>query len=132
MKKSSIMIGIGILIVLVIGVSMVFNPWSKASSATFGSPINTEVAKEVSLEDLFADVAYFEGKNVVVTGIAGQICQASGCWVVLKEGSKQIFIQFYDFTYRPAINTPITVQGTVIIQNGVPYIAASGLEVKKE
>jgi hypothetical protein len=72
---------------------------------------------------------------LVITGITileaktGLICQASGCWVMLTDGTNQLLAQFYSFTVRPPKGSSLRVQGVLKTQNKVPYLATEGLEI---
>lgn len=95
----------------------------------YGAPIDLKKGQQVTLAQIFASPAAYEGKNVVIEGQAGQICQTSGCWVMLTDGSNQLFVQFYTFTVRPPKGATLRVQGVIKSQNKVPYLAGEGLEI---
>ncbi|UNC93678.1 DUF4920 domain-containing protein [Candidatus Contubernalis alkaliaceticus] len=95
----------------------------------YGQPIDSESGQLVEIESLFADTQNYQGKNVIVEAKVVQVCQASGCWIIVSEGAEQLFVQFYDFTVTMSAGTPIRVQGEIRIRNQVPYLAGQGLEV---
>jgi len=95
---------------------------------TFGSAIDPKKGETVELAKVFANAKAYEGKNIIIRGETGIVCQSAGCWVMLKDGANQILVQFYTFTARPSVGTKIRVQGILKLQNNVPYLAAEGLE----
>lgn len=97
----------------------------------YGAPIDLKKGQQVTLAQIFVDPAAYEGKNVVIEGQAGQICQTSGCWVMLTDGGNQLFVQFYTFTVRPPKGARLRVQGVLKSQNKVPYLAGEGLEIMR-
>jgi len=95
----------------------------------FGAPIDAKKGSAVTLNQIFTNPADYEGKNVILEGQAGQICQTSGCWVMLTDGTNQLFVQFYSFTVRPPKGSTLRVQGVLKTQNKVPFLAGEGLEI---
>jgi len=95
----------------------------------FGAAIDATKGSAATLSEIFANPDGFEGKNVILKGQAGQICQASGCWVMLTDGTNQLFVQFYSFTVRPPKGSTLRVQGVLKTQNKVPFLAGEGLEI---
>ncbi|KAF0155372.1 MAG: hypothetical protein FD159_2199 [Syntrophaceae bacterium] len=95
----------------------------------FGAPIDAKKGSAVTLNQIFINPAGYEGKNVIVESQAGQVCQTSGCWVMLTDGMNQLFVQFYSFTVRPPKGSTLRVQGVLKLQNKVPFLAGEGLEI---
>lgn len=83
----------------------------------------------VGLEAVFSDLPSYLGQTIIVEGKTGQVCEASGCWLIITDGSNQLFVQFYTFTVRPPTGSTVRVQGTLLTQNNVPYLAGEGLEI---
>ena len=78
------------------------------------------------------DSNQYVGKEVIVEGKTGQVCQASGCWLLLTDSdNNQLYVQFYDFTVRLGTGIKLRVQGELCTQNKVPYLVADGPEVVK-
>ena len=102
---------------------------SSSPGKTFGSPIDEKKGTFVTLAQIYADPAKYEGNNIILEAEAGLICQASGCWVMLTDGSHQILAQFFSFTVRPPKGSILRVQGVLKTQNQVPYLATEGLEI---
>jgi hypothetical protein len=115
-----------------LGIALAAPDSSWAGGKLYGSPIDKARGQAVEIDSLYADSAKYVGKNVIVEGKAGQVCQASGCWLMLTDGgSNQLYVQFYDFTVRMGTGTRLRVQGELRTQNKVPYLVAEGLEVVK-
>lgn len=96
---------------------------------SYGTPIDGNKGSAATLAQIFANPSAFEEKNVILEGQAGQICQTSGCWVMLTDGTHQLFVQFYSFTVRPPKGSTLRVQGVLKTQNKVPFLAGEGLEI---
>lgn len=101
----------------------------QSQGQTYGAAIDEKKGQVVTMKEIFSDISKYDGKNVIIKGTTGAICQTSGCWLMLIDGEHQLFVQFYDFTVRPRIGTPIRAQGTLKTQNKVPFLAAAGLEI---
>ena len=95
----------------------------------YGAPIDEKKGTVVTLAQIFADPAKYEEKNIILEAKTGLICQASGCWVMLTDGTNQLLAQFYSFTVRPPKGSNLRVQGVLKSQNKVPYLATEGLEI---
>ena len=105
---------------------------SYASPKVYGNPIDKAKGQTVEIAKIFSDSNQYVGKKVIVEGKAGQVCQTSGCWLLLTDGdNNQLYVQFYDFTVRLGTGTKLMVQGELRTQNKVPYLVADGLEVVK-
>lgn len=102
---------------------------TKSEGKTFGAAIDPKKGETVELAKVFANPKSYEGKNVIIRGETGMICRTSGCWLMLKDGSNQLLVQFYTFTVRPSVGSKIRTQGILKLQNEVPYLAAEGLEI---
>ncbi len=98
-------------------------------SAKYGAPIDSAGVDTVELASLFANTQAYVGRKVIVEAQAGQVCQTSGCWIMVTDGANQLFVQFYDFTVKLRPGTRVRVQGEVRIQNNAPYLVGQGLEV---
>ncbi|NPV53229.1 MAG: hypothetical protein HPY71_06875 [Firmicutes bacterium] len=98
-------------------------------SSKYGAPIDTTKAQIVELASLFANTQAYTGKKVIVDGQAGQVCQASGCWITVTDGANQLFVQFYDFTVKLKPGIRVRVQGEVRTQNNAPYLVGQGVEI---
>lgn len=102
---------------------------SSSTGKTFGSPIDEKKGTVVELAQIFADPQKHTGKNIILQAQAGLICQTSGCWVMITDGTHQLLAQFYSFTVRPPKGSTLRVQGVLKSQNNVPFLAAEGLEI---
>ena len=98
---------------------------------SYGAPIDPTKGSVVELRTVFARTAEYLGKNVIVEGTTGQVCQTSGCWLTLGDGTHQLFIQFYTFTAQLPVGSDIRVQGVLRSRNQIPYLAGEGLEIRK-
>jgi len=101
--------------------------YSKEKS--YGAIIDTKKGTIAELNKIMVSPVAYEGKNVIVQGKTGQICQTSGCWVLITDGTSELFVQFYTFTIRPSKGSTVRVQGVLKFRNKVPYLAAEGLEI---
>ena len=97
---------------------------------TFGKPIDEKKGTAVELKVLFANLAQYEGKNVIVEGKAVQVCQTSGCWLIVSDGANQLFAQFFDFTVKMPAGGKVRLQGEVRKRNGAPYLVGTGVELQ--
>ncbi len=98
----------------------------------YGAPIDLKKGQQVTLAQIFADPASYQEKNIILEAKTGLICQASGCWVMLTDGTNKLLAQFYTFTVRPPKGSIIRVQGVLKAQNQVPYLATEGLEIIRQ
>ena len=120
--RSTVVIG-AMIVLLLTGVSC------QSKSHVFGAPIDEKKGALVDMQKIFSHTDEYVGKNVIVQGATGQICLAAGCWLMLTDGSNQLFVQFYNFTARPPVRSAVRVQGVLKLQNRVPFIAAEGMEI---
>lgn len=133
-KKALLLFSLAVLAAAAAGYFILRPAGAKATvkaSSGYGQPLDAQKGRVTELAKIFADPAGYKGKNVIVEGKAGQVCQASGCWLILTDGANQLFVQFYDFTVNLRPGTRIRVQGEIGLQNGAPFLAGSGLEVVK-
>jgi len=100
-----------------------------AESKTYGAAVDLKKAEKVELAAVFAKPQSYEGRKIIIQGTTGLVCQSAGCWLMLKDGSNQIMVQFFTFTVRPPVGSKIRAQGVLKLQNGVPYLVAEGLDV---
>ncbi len=98
----------------------------------YGAPIDLKKGQQVTLAQIFAAPASYQEKNIILEAKTGLICQASGCWVMLTDGTNKLLAQFYTFTVRPPKGSIIRVQGVLKAQNQVPYLATEGLEIIRQ
>jgi hypothetical protein len=129
MSKKSILVFS--LVVAAVAAALFFTqtPQGVAKGQVYGKPLDAKSAQTVALPALFAKTAEFVEKKVIVEGEIGQVCQTSGCWITLTDGTNQLFVQFYDFTVRIKPGTKVRASGQIRVRNRAPYLAASGLEV---
>lgn len=128
MKINKIIIGcvaLGIIALTIILSNNIF----KSGNDTYGSAINTKQGITAEFDEIFNDISAYEGKNIILEGKVGQVCKSSGCWIILTNGEKQLYIEFYTFTANFSVGTKVRVQGTLKLQNMVPYLVADGLEI---
>lgn len=124
--------GLSIIVVLGVVAGFMFSQRPvTASRKSFGTPIDTMRGMNVKITELFSQTDDYVGKNIILEGKVGMVCQSSGCWLFITDGTNQMMVQFYDFTVRIAPQTPIRVQGEVRLRNNTPYLAGQGLEVLK-
>jgi len=103
----------------------------RSESNIYGKPIDLKKGQQVTLAQIFAEPGKYEEKNIILEAKTGLICQASGCWVMLTDGTNQLLAQFYTFTVRPPKGSAIRVQGVLKTQNKVPYLATESLEIMR-
>jgi hypothetical protein len=109
--------------------SLVQTPQASGKDRVYGKPLDAQAAQAVALPALFAKTGEYAEKRVIVEGQIGQVCQTSGCWITITDGTNQLFVQFYDFTVRLKPGTKVKASGQIRVRNRAPYLAASGLEV---
>ena len=74
---------------------MVVPPVSHASGKVYGNPIDKAKGRTVEIAKIFSDSNQYVGKEVIVEGKAGQVCQTSGCWLLLTDSdNNQLYVQF--------------------------------------
>lgn len=127
-KKTLVSLSIVGLIVLLLGGFLLVKGSGKGSTQ---GTIDPAKAKTVKLASIFADTKSLEGSNVIVEGTAVQVCQTSGCWITMTDGTNQLFVQFYDFTVKFKPGSRVRVQGEVRIQNNAPYLVGQGVQAIK-
>ena len=109
--------------------TLVQAPTAGGKERFYGKPLEEKAGQAVALPELFARTGEFVEKKVIVEGQIGQVCQTSGCWITITDGTNQLFVQFYDFTVRLKPGTKVRASGQVRMRNRAPYLAAQGLEV---
>ncbi|MEM7646469.1 MAG: DUF4920 domain-containing protein [Pseudomonadota bacterium] len=85
---------------------------AKADQTKFGGTIGSgEVVKLAKVMDNYSS---FSGKPVVFEGTPKKVCKKSGCWMVVKDGDKEVRTLFKDYGFFvPAdiLGKKIRVQG---------------------
>jgi hypothetical protein len=65
--------------------------------AVFGlQPLESSPTK---VSDILGNAEKFEGKEVLVEGITGPVCQNRGCWMYVAEGGSKIRVNFKDYAF---------------------------------
>lgn len=80
----------------------------------FGGKITT--TKVEKLNDIVTDFKKFEGKTVSFEAVPKKVCKKSGCWMVLKDGNKEVRTLFKDYGFFvPAdiVGKKVRVQGVM-------------------
>ncbi|MGE5507167.1 MAG: DUF4920 domain-containing protein [Chitinophagales bacterium] len=95
----------------------------------FGKPIDPKTGAAVELKTVMAGWSQYEGKSIIVEGKAAQVCQASGCWLILTDGANQLYVQFFDFTVKLPVGAKLRLQGELRKKNNAPYLVGTGVEV---
>lgn len=127
-RKTLLLLSVAVVVVLIAAAFLVLKGSGKGRSYGTVDPANAQTVKMTSI---FADPQSLQGKTVIVEGTAVQVCQTSGCWITMSDGTNQLFVQFYDFTVRFRPGSRVRVQGQVRIQNNAPYIVGQGVQVVK-
>uniref|UniRef100_A0A7C1JK98 DUF4920 domain-containing protein n=1 Tax=Ammonifex degensii TaxID=42838 RepID=A0A7C1JK98_9THEO len=130
MSRKALLLLSGITVALLV-LAVLFMARESGGRSKYGIPIDNTTAETVELSSLLANAQAYIGKQVIVSGLAGQVCQTSGCWITVTDGANQLFVQFYDFTVKLKPGTRVRVLGKVRIQNNVPYLVGQGLEMVK-
>ena len=66
------------------------NGWGKELTGT----------SEVSLKKALSDKNYLNsGKILTVTGVALKVCKKKGCWMIIKDGDKEVRVTFKDYGF---------------------------------
>ena len=66
--------------------------------------------------DILTDGQTFEGKEVMVEGITGSVCENRGCWMYVEDGSSRIRVTFKDYGFfvpKDAQGKRVRVRGSV-------------------
>lgn len=126
-KKTLLWLSLGFILVLGLAAFVMLRP---SGNQAYGAAIDRTKGLEVQFEKLFSDTSSYLEKDVIVEAKVVQVCQTSGCWLILSDGANQLFVQFYDFTLtKMSPGTRIRVQGQLRLQNGAPYMVGRGLEI---
>ncbi len=125
LKKTLLLISAAVLILF----AVIYLTGCSTGQKNYGQPIDSGLGQSVEIDSILADTENYLGENVVVEAKVVQVCESSGCWIIVSDGKNRLFVQFYDFTVVLSQGTPIRVQGEIRIQNQVPYLAGQGLEV---
>lgn len=89
---------------------------SSAGWDTFGAPIVAEAAKDVTVQELVASPADFDGKAVLLHGTkVDSVCKAKGCWMLMKDGESAVRITFKDYGFF----VPTDCEGRDVVLEGV-------------
>jgi hypothetical protein len=125
-KKAILWLSLGT-IAVICAAFFVFKP--VATARAYGSPIDYAKGIEVPFEKVFSNTENYVEKEIIVEGKVAQVCQTSGCWLILTDGANQLLVQFFDFTVKIKPGTNAKVQGQLRVQNGAPYLPGRGLEI---
>jgi hypothetical protein len=68
-----------------------------ADAGKFGAPLGT--SPKVALADLVKNADAWAGKTVKTEGTVSSVCQAKGCWMVLKSGEHSVRVTFKDYGF---------------------------------
>lgn len=128
-KKNIIAFSLMVVAVAVV-LAVTMTPPAGGKGRIYGKPMDPQSAPMVAIAALFAKTGEYVEKQVTLEGQIGQVCQTSGCWITLTDGTNQLFVQFYDFTVRIKPGTKVKASGQVRVRNRAPYLAAIGLEVQ--
>ncbi|MCB0379323.1 MAG: DUF4920 domain-containing protein [Bdellovibrionales bacterium] len=67
------------------------------NAKTFGGHITTRT--HVTLADAMNRHEQLKGEPIAITGQVEKVCQSSGCWMVIKDGDKQVRTMFKDYGF---------------------------------
>lgn len=64
---------------------------------TFGEA--PTLRETVALADVLKEPSKYAGRDVLLEGTVGKVCQKKGCWLTLKDAGKDIRITFKDYAF---------------------------------
>ncbi len=91
-------------------------------------------AKALSVGEVVAQKTALAGKVIKVNGEVGKVCQAMGCWFVLKSGDDSIRITSKDhgfFVPAQCTGMSATVEGDFALEDQEASIDAAAVEMKR-
>lgn len=87
---------------------------STTSGAKFGELF--EGGEKVSLAGAMDNYEQYEGKTIVFDATPKKVCEKKGCWMVLKDGDKQVRTLFKDYGFfvpKDILEHKVRVRGTM-------------------
>ncbi|MDX6769924.1 MAG: DUF4920 domain-containing protein [Elusimicrobiota bacterium] len=84
---------------------------------TFGAPLT--VVETTPLAEALAEPEAFAGKEIAVEAVVTKACRKKGCWMVLKDGDREVRVTFKDYGFfvpKTLADRRARVQGTVARQ----------------
>lgn len=70
---------------------------ASAAEQTFGKP--PTLVEAVPLASAAADPAAYGDREILLEGRVLKVCQKKGCWMILKDGDKDVRITFKDYAF---------------------------------
>ena len=91
-------------------------PSPKAKKANNETKFGGKIAdtKTTSLAKVMSDFKNYEGKTVVFEATPEKVCETKGCWMVVKDGDKQVRTMFKDYGFfvpKSILGKKVKVQG---------------------
>jgi starvation-inducible outer membrane lipoprotein len=87
----------------------------KAVEKTFGK-MEPQGAQTATLTEVTSNFSKYKGQNVSMTGTVKKVCQSSGCWFELAQGTQAVRITMKDYGFtvpKDILNKKVTVVGVM-------------------
>ena len=118
-------------VLLIITAVVLFSLQPGRDAQIYGSSLEEGDYLEIQLSSILENTGEYTGKNIVLEGSIREVCGTSGCWIIINDGSHQLFIQFYDFTVNLSPGTRVQVWGELRQKQDNPYLAGQGMKVMR-
>jgi len=85
-----------------------------AKSLILGAPLT--LAEAVPLAEVLAAPERFKDREILVEAVIEKACLKKGCWVILKDGEKEVRTTFKDYGFfvpKDSLGRKVRAQGTV-------------------
>ena len=102
----------------------------KTAGKVYGKPIPADMATTTA-QEIVANPAAFEGKDVLVAGTIKSECPSGG-WVWVNDGTGDIYVNMHPTNvFIPQhVNGGVRAMGKVVLESGQPQVVGYGLELK--
>ncbi len=74
----------------------------------------------VSLSEIMAQAAEYDGQTVFIEGVTRGVCQSKGCWMYIADGGKEIRVNFKDYAFFVPVGSEgkrVKAQGIITTQH---------------
>ncbi len=93
---------------------------SSAGQSTYGKGV-VATTKPIKLAEAMKQIDTLHDKEIVVEAKVDQVCQAMGCWMVLKDGKSQVRVTFDGYTVSKKLGKHTAlVQGKLFVKDLEP------------
>lgn len=100
-----------------------------SSGSKLGQAIPADMAATTA-KQLTDSAAAYEGKDVLVTGTITSECP-SGCWIFVQDKTGEIYVSTSTtgIVIPQRVHRSVRVMGKVVLEQGRPQIAGTGVEL---